>query len=86
MSSVQMRFEEEGFQIEFEREQTWSIAERLGEGRGERRGGGHSRSLRGAMYEKARFSFWLSLVRGTVMRPASAERTERVGADECLLR
>ena len=42
MSSVQMRFEEEGFQIEFEREQTWSIAERLGKGRGggEGRGGG----------------------------------------------
>ena len=84
MVSVQMRFEEDRFQTESEREQTWSIAERLGWlGAG---GGGESRSLHGPMYEKARFSFLLSLMRGTVMRPASAERRERVGADECLLR
>ena len=31
------------------------------------------------MYEKAHFPYLLSLMRGTVMRPASAERREREG-------
>ena len=33
--------------------------------------------MTGPMYEKARFPYLLSLMRGTVMRPASAERRER---------
>ena len=40
---------------------------------------GREFQVTGPMYEKARFPYLLSLMRGTVMRPASAERREREG-------
>ena len=39
-----------------------------------RLGSGMEFQAAGLMYEKARFPYLLSLMRGTVMRPASAER------------
>ena len=47
-----------------------------------RRGLGREFQVTGPMYEKARFPYLLSLMRGTVMRPASAESREL----ECLYR
>ena len=44
-----------------------------------RRGLGREFQVTGPMYEKACFPYLLSLMRGTVMRPASAERREREG-------
>ena len=40
---------------------------------------GREFQVTGPMYEKARFPYLLSLKRGTIMRPASAERREREG-------
>ena len=62
-----MLFEEERFQIG---------SGRLG---ASRRGLGTEFQVTDPMYEKARFPYLLSLMRGTVMRPASAERREREG-------
>ena len=39
--------------------------------------GGNSRSLHGPIYERVRFPYFLSLMRGRVMRSASAECRER---------
>ena len=64
-----MLFEEECFQIGFEGGETWGITQRFG----------RKFQVTGPMYEKARFPYLLSLTRGTVMRPASAERREREG-------
>ena len=58
-----MLFEEECFQIGFE-------------GGGDL---GREFQVTGPTYEKARFPYLLTLKRGTVMRPASAERREREG-------
>ena len=69
-----MLFEEERFQIGFEGGETWSITQRFGGG-----GGGREFQVTGPVYEKAGFPYLLSLMRGTVMRPASAERREREG-------
>ena len=44
-----------------------------------RRGVGREFQVTGPMYEKTRFPYLLSLMRGTVMRPASAEHREREG-------
>ena len=64
-----MLFEEERFRLD------------LKEGRlgASRRGLGREFQVASPMYEKARFPYLLSLMRGTVMRPASAERREREG-------
>ena len=63
-----MLFEEERFQIGFEG--------RLG---ASCRGLGREYQVTGPVYEKAGCPYVLSLMRGTVMRPASAERREREG-------
>ena len=44
-----------------------------------RRGLGRKFQVTGPMCEKARFPYLLSLMRGTVMRPASAEHREQEG-------
>ena len=44
-----------------------------------RRGLGRELPVTGPVCEKARFQYFLSLMRGIVMRPASAERREREG-------
>ena len=67
VSSVQMLFEEERFQIGFEGGKTWNITQRFGEGSPRR------------WSEKARFPYLLNLMRGTVTRPASAEHKQRDG-------
>ena len=41
--------------------------------------GGNSRSLRGPVYERARFPYFLSLMRGRVMIEISVCRTQRAG-------
>ena len=40
-------------------------------------GGGGGFQVKGLMYEKVRFPYLLSLMRGKVMRPSSAKRRER---------
>ena len=67
-----MLFEEKRFQIVFEGGKTWSITQRFG-------GGGGGFQVTGPVCEKACFPYLLSLMRGTVIRPASAERREREG-------
>ena len=42
-------------------------------------GGEGGFQVKGLMYEKVRFPYLLSLMRGKVMRPSSAERREREG-------
>ena len=52
---------------------------RLGASRRGWGGGGGEFQVTGPVCEKARFPYLLSLMRETVMRPASAERREREG-------
>ncbi len=69
MSSVQLLSKRDVFRLDLKEK-------RLG---ASRRGLGREIKVTGRMYQKARFPYLLSLMRGTVMRPASAERREREG-------
>ena len=67
MSSVQMPSKRDAFRLDLKEKRPGAS----------RRSLGRKIKVTGRMHEKARFPYLLSLMRGTVMRPASAERRER---------